>query len=525
MTEVLAVGTSPGAIPDPELVGGKAANLVRMAGIGLRVPAAFVVTGAACREYFDRRALPPDLRGALAESVRQLEDATGLRFGDARRPLLVSVRSSPPVSMPGMLDTVLNVGLNESTVSGLIALTGNPWLAWDALRRLVHAYAGTVLHSETAALDRLVADGLSNAGARSLQELDGLTMRDLARESTDLVLRLAGRPFPVDPLEQLVGAVEAVLQSWQSPRARTYRQLNGLDESTGTAVLVQAMVFGNGGPQSGAGVGFTRNPATGDDALYLDFLFNAQGEDVVSGRYPVTDGEVLPAAMPAVWEELQAARRALERAFLDMQDFEFTIDEGTLYFLQTRAGKRTPWAAVQIATDLVHAGIIDSACALERLRPYDLDTIVRVAVRPGANDVAIARAVPASVGAVTGGIVFDAARAEALASERPVVLVRTDLTTDDVTGLSFAAGLLTTHGGRTSHAAVVARQMGKVCLVGCRDLRVDQAARECALGEHVLREGDTITLDGDAGLVYYGRVPIVSEHPHDAVATIRGWRG
>jgi pyruvate,orthophosphate dikinase len=272
------------------------------------------------------------------------------------------------------------------------------------------------------------------------------------------------------------------------------------------AVLIQAMVFGNAGARSGSGVGFTRSPVTGDDGLYLDFLFNAQGEDVVSGRHAVTDSALLPSLLPDVWNQLQTAKRALEQEFLDMQDFEFTVDEGQLFFLQTRSGKRTPWAALRIAVDLVREGVVDRSTALRRLEPYDLDNVVRVAVRPGPDDLPVGQAVPAGIGAATGEVVFDAKRAQERGAERDVVLVRSELDTDDIAGLSAAVGILTTFGGRTSHAAVVARHLGKTCLVACGDLRVEDAARVCSIGDRLFREGDLITIDGETGLVYAGRV-------------------
>ena len=508
---------------DASNVGGKAANLIRLDALGLRVPPALVLPTSVCRRYLELGALPDDLAGSLAGALRRLENATGLTLGHTR-PLLLSVRSSPPSSMPGMLETVLNVGLTERALSGLIRRTGNGWLAWDTYRRSIRSFAETVLRLPAEPFDRLTAQFLADTGAEAVQELDPLSLRDLSRDCADLVQDLTGTVLPHDPFAQIVAAVEAVLQSWASPRACEYRRLNGLDDCTGTAVLIQAMVFGNSGARSGSGVGFTRSPVTGDDELYVDFLFNAQGEDVVSGRHAVTDGALLADTLPDVWSGLQTAKHALEQEFLDMQDFEFTVDEGQLFFLQTRSGKRTPWAAMRIAADLVRAGIVDRPTALKRLEPYDLDSVVRVAVRPGPNDVPVGHAVPAGIGAATGEVVFDAERAQERAVERDVVLVRPELSTDDIAGLSAAVGILTTYGGRTSHAAVVARHLGKVCLVGCVDLRVDEAAHVCSIGDRLFREGDLITLDGDAGFVYAGRVPIVSEHPVDALATIRAWR-
>ena len=353
----------------PETVGGKAANLARIARLGLPVPPAVAVGTAVCRDYYEHGGLSSDVQPAIAAAVRQLEAASGLTLGQ-RNPLLVSVRSSPTVSMPGMLDTVLNVGLTAAGVRGLIRRTGNPWLAWDAYRRLVGSYAETVLGLERQPFDRLTATRLAAADARAIQELDPISLRSLAGEAAGLLQALSGAPLPADPLEQILAAVEAVLRSWNSRRAREYRTLNGIGDGAGTGVLVQLMVFGNAGARSGSGVGFTRDPATGRDDMYVDFLFNAQGEDVVSGRQAVLDTALLPIVLPDVWSDLASAKAVLEREFLDMQDFEFTVSEGRLFFLQTRSAKRTPWAALQVATDLVRDGLIDPAIGLERLEAY-----------------------------------------------------------------------------------------------------------------------------------------------------------
>jgi pyruvate,orthophosphate dikinase len=516
-------GRGTGDTLTSSLVGGKAAQLVRLNRLGLNVPPALALPTAFCRAYMDRGALPADFAARLAASLRQLEEATGLTLGGTR-PLLVSVRSSPPTSMPGMLGTILNVGLTDEGVGGLIRRTGNPWLAWDVYRRFIRSICGAQQAQALAPLDRLTAAHLAAAGVERLQDLDPIEMRNLARACAARLPAIAGSLLTLDPIAQITAAVESVLQSWLAPPAREYRRLNGLDERTGTGVLIQAMVFGNSGPRSGSGVGFTRNPATGDRELYVDFLFNAQGEDVVSGRRPVVDSQLLPVELPHVWRELEAAKDALEREFLDMQDFEFTVDEGRLFFLQTRAGKRTPWAALRIATDLVQERILDPATALERLDRYDLNAIARVTVRPGPQDIPLAHGTAASLGVATGHLVFDAERAQRLAREQPVILARTELTTDDVAGLAVAAGVVTTLGGRTSHAAVVARQLGKVCLVGCADVHVDEDGRACAIGARRLREGDVITLDGETGWLYDGPVPIVTERPDDALALVAAWQ-
>jgi pyruvate,orthophosphate dikinase len=507
----------------PDIVGSKAANLGRLGSLGLRIPPAIAVGTSVCRDVLERGTLSGAARAAIAAGLRQLEQATGLTMGQ-RDPLLVSVRSSPPVSMPGMLDTILNVGLTPAGVHGLIRRTGNPWLAWDSLRRLICSFAETVHGLDRQPFDRLAASQLDAAGARTLQELDAISLRTLTQDTASLFQALTGAPLSVEPADQIASAVEAVVKSWMSPRAREYRRINALGESSGTGVLVQAMVFGNAGGRSGAGVGFTRNPSTGADELYVDFLFNAQGDDVVSGRRPIREGSLLPEVLPTVWSELLAARCALEREFLDMQDFEFTVNDGRLFLLQTRSGKRTSWAALQIAIDLVDSGVIDPATALERLRPYDLDGIQRVTVRGAGSETIVATATPAGAGVAVGALAFDAERARQLTAQGPVVLARTDLATEDISGLSVTAGIVTTFGGRTSHAAVVARQLEKVCLVGCQDLDVDERARRCTFGGRLFREGEVITLDGETGNVHAGAVPVVRDRPLEALARVEVWR-
>ena len=505
-----------------EAVGGKAAQLARLARLGLRVPPALAISTELCRAYLGARHLPDDFRPLLREGLAELEQVTGRRLG-GEPPLLVSVRSSPPISMPGMLQTVLNLGLDEARVRALIRHTGDPRLAWDAYRRYLLMVASSDGRA-SGSLQTVLETALRASDVRRVQDLDPLALRDLTRGCAAAVERHSGRPLPGAPVDQIENAVRTVFDSWTSPRAVEYRRLNGIDDCTGTGALIQAMVFGNGGPRSGAGVGFTRNPATGGRELYVDFLFNTQGEDVVSGRQPVLDSQLLPTLLPDAWNELIAAQTALEREFGDMQDFEFTIEDGRLYFLQTRAGKRTPLAALRIAIDLVRDQLITPDVACARLDAYDVDAIARRVVRPKSGDTPLARATSASVGVATGAAVFDVERAKALAGDRPVILMRTELTTEDLPGVSVAAGLVTTLGGRTSHAAVVARQLGKVCLVGCTELRVDAPGRECTLGARHLREGDIVTLDGETGAIYDGAVEVLTERPQAELDTLARWR-
>jgi pyruvate,orthophosphate dikinase len=504
-----------------DIVGGKAANLMRLHGLGLRVPPALALGTSLFTEYADAGTLPPSFRPALRDALRYLEQTGGATVG-GRTPLLVSVRSSPPVSMPGMLETVLNAGLTPSGVSALIRRSGDPFLAWDSYRRFVRSYAEVVLGADAGVFDRAAAALLSRRGVDRLQDLDAASMRELARihlESVETAVKLS---IPEDPFDQIVGAVEAVLRSWRTPRAATYRRLNGIEDALGTGVLIQTMVFGNSGHRSGSGVGFTRDPSTGADSLYADFVVNAQGEDIVAGRHGVADAGALARLLPSVWLEIVEAKTTLEREFGDMQDFEFTVDDGQLYFLQTRSAKRTPWAALRVAIDLERAGVIDQATAARRLAAYDLDAIARSAIRPEPGDVVIAVGVPAGAGVATGAIVFDPARAQSRAQER-VILVRTDVTTDDIAGMASAAGILTATGGRTSHAAVVARQLNKACIVGCQALKIDAASRSCRIGDRRLVEGDVITIDGDSGRVFSGTVPVIVERPDEDVALVRSW--
>ena len=409
----------------PEIVGSKAYHLMRMDALGLPVPPAFVLPTAICRELLARDAPPEGFLDLLAHSVRWLENATGRSFGASRRPLLVSVRSGAPASMPGMLETVLNVGLNDTSVEGLIRLTGNPRLAWDSYRRLVEGYLTVVRGQRADACAGLAKRHLDPQLFPTLRELDAPGLRSLTRELIDLLDRHGAGGFPQDPMQQLADSVLAVFRSWRSPKAIEYRRINGIDDEIGTAVVVQAMVFGNAGGTSGAGVGFTRDPATGRNELYLDFLFNAQGEDVVSGRQAVTDTARLAQRLPEVSAGLQRVKSALEEELQDAQDFEFTVQNRELFLLQTRAAKRSPWAALQIAIDLVDEGRIDPKTALERLAGIDLDALERVHLAPGRGDEALASCTPASIGVAVGPIALDSRAAQAgAAAGRPGILVR-----------------------------------------------------------------------------------------------------
>jgi pyruvate, orthophosphate dikinase len=508
----------------PEQVGNKAWGLMQMAAAGIAVPPAFVLPASWCREYRSGKLDGAALGEALAAGIATLEAATGLRFGCPRRPLLVSVRSGAAASMPGMMETVLDVGLNDETVEGLIGMTGNPRLAWDSYRRLVQGYSEVVFEQPPDPWNKLAAEALARAEVESERELDFVALRKLTRDMLALTRDLIGRPFPQDPHEQLYQAAIAVFRSWDAPKAAAYRKLNGIDDRAGTAATIQRMVFGNAGGASGSGTGFTRNPATGERELYIDFLFHAQGEDVVSGRHAAHDHERLRRTLPAVWKQLESTGQTLEKLFSDAQDFEFTLESGALYILQARDAKRTPWAAIKIVTDLVAEHLISPAEALSRLAGIDIGSITRtrVANPPGEP---LARAQIASVGVASGAMALDTESAKRIAAEgKPVILVRPDAATADIEGMAAAGGILTATGGRTSHAAVVARQLGKVCLVGCRDLLIDLDRRVCHIGGHSLAEGDLLSLDANDGAIYAGRLETVVERPEREIAAIRGWR-
>ena len=508
------------------VVGAKAAGLMRMAEAGLPVPPGFVLSTATCADYHARGGrLGDDVVVLVRRGIEQLERATGRSFGAGRKPLLVAVRSGAPVSMPGMLDTMLDVGLCDSTLGGLLRATGDMRFVWDSYRRLIESYAEVVDGCEPSAFSDIVSDALRQQDVPAVAELDAAGLRDVVGQLQDRYPPAAGRPFPQDPMDQLLGAVEGVLRSWNSPRAVEYRRLKHLTGLPGTAVVVQAMVFGNTGMSSGAGVGFTRDPATGRPGRYVDFLLNAQGEDVVSGRTAVADSGTLIAAVPGLAAGLDAVTRKLESIFTDAQDFEFTVEDSKLWLLQTRTATRTPWAALQIACDLVAEGVIDEGTAVRRLAAYDLDAIAARRLPSGGAIDAVGAGVPASAGTVAGRVALTVADAQSMASRgEPVILVRGDASTDDIAALEVCAGLLTAAGARTSHAAVVARELGVACLVGCPALVIDEAADRLAIGDWQGSGGDFITIDGGGGAIYPGALELVEDRPAELVERVRGWQ-
>lgn len=511
----------PGALPAVSATeaGNKGWNLMRMAAAGLPVPAAFVLPASG--PY--RRNAEEEVAAALDEGIARLEKRTGLGFGSCRCPLLVSVRSGSAVSMPGMLETVLDVGLNPESVEGLIRLTGNPHMAWDCYRRFIQGYAEVVQGLAAGPFEELVAQAVERDGVDNERELDFRALRQLTRDMSCRFHELAGEPFPLDSREQLRRAAAAVFESWNAPKAVAYRRLNKIGDHLGTAVTVQTMVFGNAAGESGAGVGFTRNPASGERELFLDFRFNAQGEDVVAGRHRSQDRERLRRTMPAVWRQIESTCQTLEDIFHDAQDFEFTLQNGALFLLQSRDAKRTDWAALRIAVDLVEEGMIDSAEARRRLCGIDVEHVTRTRFEKHAAHL-LARAEAASIGVVTGPVVFDPAAVDRMAKDGLVpILVRRDIVTADISGIAKAGGIVAATGSRTAHAAVVARQLGKVCVVGCAGLEVDEAKRTCRIGGATLREGDVVSLDGNDGCVYQGTLEMVIERPSRELAAVARW--
>jgi len=538
-------------------VGNKAFNLLRMAAMGLTVPQGFVIgtrycpteapaaaagAGPAAAGSADAatRATAPVIAPVVhwKPALERLEQATGLTLGSPARPLLLSVRSGAPVSMPGMMETLLNIGLCDATLPGLIRLTGNPRLAWDAYRRLVATFGEVV-----GGLPAELFEGPEAKDGRDERSLDFAELRDITRRHLETYANETGHSFPQNPRDQLNAAIKAVFISWNAAKAREYRRINHIADDIGTAVTVQRMVFGNSGGKSGAGVGFTRDPSSGENRLWVDFLFNAQGEDVVSGRRNAHGHEQLAEVIPAAWRTLGSAVKAMEREFGDMQDFEFTVENGTLYLLQTRSGKRTPQAAAHIALDLLDAGIITADEARRRTEKLDRNALActriklkaagKAGAKGGAKEgsktaaapVLLATAATASIGVASGEVALDEARARTRkAAGASVILVRQDAETSDIAAIEASAGLLSQRGARTSHAAVVARQLGKVCLVGCSDMQIDMGARCIRFGEQVFGEGDPITLDGNEGRIYAGEVSVVREVPAELLHRLEALR-
>jgi len=501
------------------LLGGKGANLAEMTSIGLPVPPGFTITTEVCNHYSANSSYPDGVEGQVAAALVALETDTGKTFGDAADPLLISVRSGARASMPGMMDTILNLGLNDTTVQGVIATTGNPRFAYDCYRRFVSMYGDVVLgcqpedKDERDPFEEILEAAKEAKGIQYDTDLDEADLKELVVKFKAAVKERTGNDFPDDPLQQLWGAITAVFGSWNNDRAVAYRRLYDIPDTWGTAVNVQTMVYGNTGEESGTGVAFTRDPATGEDVFYGEFLVNAQGEDVVAGVRTPRPVSELAEVFPPAYEQLLEVRQTLERELRDMQDFEFTVEKGRLFMLQTRNGKRTGLAAIRIAVDMCEAGMITPQEALMRVEPEQLNQLLRPIFSPESRRVAVdegrvlAKGLAAGPGAAAGQVAFNAADADAMKTAgKQVLLVRVETSPDDIRGMTVSEGILTARGGMTSHAALVARQMGKVCVVGCEALDIDYKARTITVGDKVVKEGDWLSIDGFTGEVIVGRL-------------------
>lgn len=506
------------------LLGGKGANLCEMTNLGLPVPPGFTISTDACGFYSTAGRYPDGLNEEIARYLADLEAKTGKKLGDNDDPLLVSVRSGAAFSMPGMMDTVLNLGLNDESIKGLIKLTGNDRFAYDSYRRFIQMFGKVVLKVDGQLFEDAISDLKSKRGVTQDVELTAEDLRELIVTFKDITKREAGIDFPQEPREQLDFSVKAVFESWNNKRARDYRNLYKISDDLGTAVNIQTMVFGNKGDTSGTGVAFTRDPATGEKVHYGDYLTNAQGEDVVAGIRNTEPIANLSNELPEAGHELARVLQVLESHFRDMCDTEFTIEQGKLYMLQTRVGKRTAVAALRIAVDMVGEGMISREEAVSRIEPAQLDQLLHPRFDPDAKIVPLAKGLNASPGAAVGKVVFDADTAEIMGKNgEKVILTRWETTPDDLHGMIAAQGILTSHGGKTSHAAVVARGMGKPCVAGCAALSIDTANKVFSVNGTVIHEGDIISIDGTNGTVVVGAVPLVEPRPTPELNTVLGW--
>ena len=530
-------GSAEGAADMRNLLGGKGANLAEMSSLGLPVPPGFTITTEVCTYYYDNeKSYPPALEAEVAAAMDKVGEATGRKFGDPDRPLLVSVRSGARASMPGMMDTVLNLGLSDGTVEAIARESGDARFAYDSYRRFIQMYSDVVLGVDNHEFEDILEEYKERNDLTLDTEITADAWQGIIEKFKALVEAELGKPFPQDPQEQLWGAIGAVFSSWMTPRAVTYRRLHDLPASWGTAVNVQAMVFGNMGENSATGVAFTRNPSTGENSLYGEFLVNAQGEDVVAGiRTPqdITEkarieagssNPSLEALMPEAFAEFQTYCDKLERHYKDMQDLEFTIEQGKLWMLQTRAGKRTAKAALKIAVDMVAEGMLEEEEAVFRVEPGALDQLLHPTIDPKAERDILSTGLPASPGAASGAIVFTSDAAEqAKGDGRKVILVRVETSPEDIHGMHAAEGILTSRGGMTSHAAVVARGMGKPCVAGAGGLRIDYRNQTINVGGRQLKEGDIITIDGATGQILAGEVAMLQPTLSGDFGTLMGW--
>jgi pyruvate, orthophosphate dikinase len=527
-------GENEGRAEMKNLLGGKGANLAEMASIGLPVPPGFTITTEVCTAFYDNeRRYPGDLKDQVSAALTRIEKTVGQTFGDPDNPLLVSVRSGARVSMPGMMDTVLNLGLNDTTVQGLAKRAHDERFAWDSYRRFIQMYGSVVLGVDHHQFEEIIEFAKLGAGVTEDTALSADHWREVVKAYRDMVAKETGKPFPTEPHEQLWGAIGAVFGSWMNPRAITYRRLHDIPAEWGTAVNVQAMVFGNMGDDCATGVCFTRDPSTGENMFFGEYLVNAQGEDVVAGirtpqplsKQAARNGEVpLEAAMPQAYAELLEVRKTLEQHYLDMQDIEFTVQRHKLYMLQTRNGKRTAAASLRMAVEMANEGLIDRSEAVRRVNPSSLDQLLHPTLDPKAPRTLLARGLPASPGAACGAVVFSADEAESRALKgEAVILVRVETSPEDIHGMNAARGILTTRGGMTSHAAVVARGMGRPCVAGAGSITVDYNAQTLSSAGRTVNAGEIITLDGAAGEVFIGSVPMVEPSMSGDFGTLMDW--
>ncbi|MBU7005868.1 pyruvate, phosphate dikinase [Phosphitispora fastidiosa] len=507
------------------LLGGKGANLAEMTNIGLPVPTGITVTTEACNDYYAQGGkMPEGLEAEIKEKMVGLEAKIGKNFGDAANPLLLSIRSGAKFSMPGMMDTILNLGLNDQTCEAMVKATNNERFVLDCYRRFIQMFSGVVLGLEHHKFESVLDAQKEKRGVHFDTELDADDLREVVAAYKKVVKRETGNDFPEDPMQQLLLAVQAVFGSWNNQRAIVYRRLNQIPDDLGTAVNIQSMVFGNMGEDCGTGVAFTRNPSTGEKALYGEYLINAQGEDVVAGIRTPQPISKLQEEMPVIYQQFVDICKTLEQHYQNMQDIEFTIEKGKLYILQTRHGKRTANAAIKIAVEMAAEGLIDKNEAVLRVEPGALDQLLHRRIDPAAKFEVIAKGLPASPGAASGTVVFDADEAEKQGqSGQKVVLVRTETTPDDIHGIVAAQGVLTSRGGMTSHAAVVARGMGKPCVCGCEAIKINYAEKLFSVNGTVVREGDTVSIDGATGQVILGTVPMIDPELSPEFQELLGW--
>ncbi|OGR51279.1 MAG: pyruvate, phosphate dikinase [Elusimicrobia bacterium RIFCSPLOWO2_02_FULL_39_32] len=505
-----------------DLLGGKGAGLAEMSKSGVPVPPGFTITTDTCRYYYAHgRRVPPELNPQFKTAMQKLEKVSGKKFGDQKNPLLVSVRSGAKFSMPGMMDTILNLGINDAVIDGLITLTNNPRFVWDSYRRFIQMFGNVVMGIEKSKFEQTISQKKQEKGVTADTQLDAEDLKDLVSRYKEKYKEETKEDFPQDPWKQLVSARDAVFKSWNNERAISYRRLNKISDDLGTAVNVQTMVFGNMGTSSATGVGFTRNPSSGKKEFFGEYLTNAQGEDVVAGVRTPNPIRELQNEIPKCYDELKKITSKLERHYRDVQDFEFTIEREKLYMLQTRTGKRTGMAAVKIAVDMVHEKVISKAEAILRVEPDQLSQLLAPVFdeKEKVNAVKVAKGINAGPGAASGRIAFTAAKAVDLAKQGPVVLVRPETNPDDIEGMNASVGILTAIGGRTSHAAVVARGMGKPCIVGCSDLKIDEHSAILSVDGHSVKEGESISIDGFTGEVFIGLIPTL---PSEVVRVLNG---